>query len=132
MSTTALARVSELDRYVAEVSRYPLLSAEEELELAFAWRDHGDVEAAHRLVTSNLRFVVKIANEYRGYGARTLRMRRSSLRGRPPGARSRARKRPVRSVPCPTATTGPRWAPASMSLSTRGTRPAAGAPTPPA
>lgn len=72
MASTAIVRVSELDRYVAEVSRYPLLSAEEELELALKWRDHGEVAAAHRLVTSNLRFVVKIANEYRGYGARVL------------------------------------------------------------
>ncbi|MDD5308590.1 MAG: RNA polymerase factor sigma-32 [Deltaproteobacteria bacterium] len=72
MTTRALAVVSELDRYVAEVSRYPLLSAEEEIRLARRWRDHGDTKAAHALVASNLRFVVKIANEYRGYGARIL------------------------------------------------------------
>jgi len=72
MTTTALAKVSELDRYVAEISRYPLLTPEEELELAYKWRDFGEVEAAHRLVTANLRFVVKIANEYRGYGVRVL------------------------------------------------------------
>ncbi len=72
MATTALAKVSDIDRYMAEISRYPLLSQQEELELAKRWRDLGDVEAAHRLVTANLRFVVKIANEYRGYGARVL------------------------------------------------------------
>ncbi|MBW2536800.1 MAG: RNA polymerase factor sigma-32 [Deltaproteobacteria bacterium] len=72
MTTTALARVSELDRYMAEVSRFPLLSAEEEQRLARRWRDEGDVEAAHTLVTANLRFVVKVANEYRGYGTRVL------------------------------------------------------------
>ncbi len=72
MATTALARVSELDRYIAEVSRYPILTQKEETRLAKQWRDLGDVEAAHALVTANLRFVVKIANEYRGYGARIL------------------------------------------------------------
>lgn len=72
MTTTALARVSSLDRYLAEIGRYPLLTQEEEERLARLWRDHGDVQAAHTLVTSNLRFVVKIANEYKGYGARVL------------------------------------------------------------
>lgn len=72
MTTTALAKVTELDRYVAEINRYPLLTQEEEIELARKWRSEGDVNAAHRLVTSNLRFVVKIAYEYRGYGARML------------------------------------------------------------
>ena len=70
--TTALARVSDLDRYMAEVNQFPLLTVEEENELALRWRDSGDVEAAHALVTANLRFVVKIANEYRGYGAKVL------------------------------------------------------------
>jgi len=72
MTTTALARVSDLDRYVSEVNRYPLLTQEEEIELARRWREFGDVDAAHRMVTSNLRFVVKIAYEYRGYGAKLL------------------------------------------------------------
>lgn len=72
MATTALAKISDLDRYMAEISQYPLLSQQEELALARRWRAFGDVEAAHRLVTANLRFVVKIANEYRGYGARVL------------------------------------------------------------
>lgn len=72
MSTRALAVVSELDRYVAEIERYPLLGPEEERALARRWREGGDVAAAHALVTSNLRFVVKIAYEYRGYGARIL------------------------------------------------------------
>jgi len=72
MSTRALAVVSELDRYIAEIERYPILGVEEEQALARRWRDLGDVEAAHALVTANLRFVVKIANEYRGYGARLL------------------------------------------------------------
>ena len=72
MATTAITKVSELDRYIAQISQYPLLSQEEETRLAKRWRDFQDVDAAHRLVTANLRFVVKIAHEYRGYGARVL------------------------------------------------------------
>jgi RNA polymerase sigma-32 factor len=72
MATQALARVSELNRYMAQINQYPVLSAEEELSLTKRWRDLGDIQAAHTLVTANLRFVVKIAHEYRGYGARTL------------------------------------------------------------
>ncbi len=68
----ALAVVSDLDRYMAQISKYPVLSREQETDLAQRWRDTGDVQAAHALVTANLRFVVKIANEYRGYGARIL------------------------------------------------------------
>lgn len=72
MATNALAKYDEIDRYMAQISRYPLLSPEEETRLANRWRDFGDVEAAHQLVTANLRFVVKIAHEYRGYGLRML------------------------------------------------------------
>jgi RNA polymerase sigma-32 factor len=71
-TTRALARVSELDRYMAELERYPMLSAEDEQRLARRWRDLGDVQSAHALVTANLRFVVKIAFEYKGYAARML------------------------------------------------------------
>jgi RNA polymerase sigma-32 factor len=59
-----------LERYLQEVSRYPLLTQEEEVALARAFRQVGDREAARKLVTANLRFVVKIANGYRGYGLR--------------------------------------------------------------
>jgi RNA polymerase sigma-32 factor len=72
MSVNSLAIVSELDRYIAQVNRFPLLSADEERTLALRWRDTGDVSAAHALVTANLRFVVKISMEYRGYGVRLL------------------------------------------------------------
>lgn len=61
-----------LARYMSEVKRFPLLSREEEYALAIRLRDHGEREAAHALVTSNLRFVVKIAMEYRAYGLRVL------------------------------------------------------------
>jgi RNA polymerase sigma-32 factor len=72
MTTSALAKVSELDRYMAEINKYPLLDAKEETRLARRWIDFGDTSAAHALVTSNLRFVVKIAHEYRGYGMQIL------------------------------------------------------------
>ncbi len=72
MTSTALATISDLDRYMAGISRFPVLSAEEEDRLARKWVDFGDVEAAHSLVSSNLRFVVKIAGEYKGYGAKVL------------------------------------------------------------
>jgi RNA polymerase sigma-32 factor len=55
-------------RYLEEIRRYPMLEAEEECVLATRWREHGDADAAHRLVTSHLRLVVKIAVGYRGYG----------------------------------------------------------------
>jgi RNA polymerase sigma-32 factor len=53
--------------YISEISRYELLQPEEERELARRYRQTGDVNAAHRLVTANLRFVVKVAAEYAGY-----------------------------------------------------------------
>ena len=64
-TTTALARRDPMGQYMAEVRRYPLLTREEEHELAVRWIDHGDKEAGRRLVTSNLRLVVKIAHEYK-------------------------------------------------------------------
>lgn len=57
-----------LSRYIDQVHRIPVLGAEEEYVLATAWRQHGDVEAARKLVTSHLRLVVKIAIGFRGYG----------------------------------------------------------------
>ncbi len=63
-------RNSSLDRYLSEVNKYPTLAPEEERELARRWQEHGDQEAAQRLVTSNLRFVVKIAAEYKSHGFR--------------------------------------------------------------
>ncbi|HUC16226.1 MAG TPA: RNA polymerase sigma factor RpoH [Acetobacteraceae bacterium] len=63
-----LAPEGNLSRYLQEIRKFPMLSAEEELALSRAWREHGDVEAAHKLVTSHLRLVAKIAMGYRGYG----------------------------------------------------------------
>ncbi|MGF1641170.1 MAG: RNA polymerase sigma factor RpoH [Rhodospirillales bacterium] len=57
-----------LGRYFREIWSFPMLSGDEEYMLAVRWREHGDAEAAHRLVTSHLRLVAKIAMGYRGYG----------------------------------------------------------------
>ena len=57
-----------LTRYLQEIRKFPLLEPDEEYMLAKRWREHGDTEAAHRLVTSHLRLVAKIAMGYRGYG----------------------------------------------------------------
>jgi RNA polymerase sigma-32 factor len=57
-----------LRRYLQEIAQIPMLEPKEELELSRKWRDEGDVSAAHRLVTSHLRLVAKIAFKYRGYG----------------------------------------------------------------
>src|SRR5690606_356628 len=57
-----------LSRYLQEIRKFPMLAAEEEFMLAKAWREHGDTESAHKLITSHLRLVAKIAMGYRGYG----------------------------------------------------------------
>lgn len=57
-----------LSRYLAEIRRFPMLEPQEEYMLAKRWREHEDPDAAHRLVTSHLRLVAKIAMGYRGYG----------------------------------------------------------------
>src|SRR5256885_14048418 len=68
---TALPLISAesgLSRYLEEIRRFPMLEPQEEYMLAKSWREHGDRDAAHRLVTSHLRLVAKIAMGYRGYG----------------------------------------------------------------
>ncbi len=57
-----------LNRYLSEIKKFPILAPEEEYMLAKAWREHGDTDAAARLVNSHLRLVAKIAMGYRGYG----------------------------------------------------------------
>jgi RNA polymerase sigma-32 factor len=56
-----------LKKYISEVNKFPLLSPQEEFELAVRYREHKDMEAANKIILSNLRFVVKIAHEYRFY-----------------------------------------------------------------
>ncbi len=64
----ALTADGNLARYLQEIRKFPMLEANEEYMLAKRWREHGDTQAAHRLVTSHLRLVAKIAMGYRGYG----------------------------------------------------------------
>ena len=63
-----LTAESGLTRYLEEIRRFPMLQPQEEYMLAKRWREHGDRDAAHKLVTSHLRLVAKIAMGYRGYG----------------------------------------------------------------
>ena len=67
----AVLRISperNLSRYLQEIRKFPILSDQEERVLARLWRDDKDIDAAHRLVTSHLRLVAKLALGYRGYG----------------------------------------------------------------
>ena len=57
-----------LSNYLAQIKKFPMLSAEEEYMLAKSWRDRGDLKSAQKLITSHLRLVAKIAMGYRGYG----------------------------------------------------------------
>jgi len=61
-----------LESYLMQINQFPLLTQKEEYDLAVKYREYNDIEAAQRLITSNLRFVVKIAFEYRSYGAKLL------------------------------------------------------------
>src|SRR5215469_6731527 len=67
MQTAALVS-GGTTRYLEEIRRFPMLEAEEESVLAKRWREQGDADAAHKLVTSHLRLVAKLAVGYRGYG----------------------------------------------------------------
>jgi RNA polymerase sigma-32 factor len=67
-SIPALSSEDGLNRYLAEIRKFPLLAPEEEYMLGKRFHTHGDAEAAHKLVTSHLRLVAKIAMGYRGYG----------------------------------------------------------------
>ena len=59
---------TDLDRYLAETRSFPMLTAEEERDLARRWRDYHDEQAARKLVGSHMRLVVKIARKFSGYG----------------------------------------------------------------
>lgn len=69
---SALVPADPVARYMAEIRKYPLLTREEEHSLAVQFRESGDREAAQKLITSNLRFVVKVALEYSKFGARLI------------------------------------------------------------
>jgi len=63
-----ISQESDFRQYLAEIRKFPVLDADEEYMLAKSWAEHGDYDAAHKLVTSHLRLVVKIAAGFRGYG----------------------------------------------------------------
>ncbi|MCG8594774.1 MAG: RNA polymerase factor sigma-32, partial [Kiloniellales bacterium] len=67
-SVPTLVTEGNLSRYLQEIRKFPMLEHDEEYMLAKAWREKDDVESAHKLVTSHLRLVAKIAMGYRGYG----------------------------------------------------------------
>ncbi len=67
-SIIPIAPEGNLSRYLQEIRKFPMLAPEEELSLAKRWKESGDEPAAHKLVTSHLRLVAKIAMGYRGYG----------------------------------------------------------------
>ena len=64
----AISNEGNLSSYMRQIKKFPLLEAKNEYMLAKAWKEQGDVKAAHKLVTSHLRLVAKIASGYRGYG----------------------------------------------------------------
>ena len=64
----ALAPEGNLNSYLQQIRKFPMLELNEEYMLAKAWREKGHTESAHKLVTSHLRLVAKIAMGYRGYG----------------------------------------------------------------
>lgn len=66
----ALSSEGGLSSYLNEIRRFPMLEPQEEYMLAKRYADYGDSKAAHKLVTSHLRLVAKIAMGYRGYGCR--------------------------------------------------------------
>jgi RNA polymerase sigma-32 factor len=68
MQLPILSSEGNLSIYLQEIKKFPILTAEEEYMLAKRYKEHGDTEAAHKLVTSHLRLVAKIAMGYRGYG----------------------------------------------------------------
>jgi len=69
MQTSSLSSPDSLSTYLSEISKYPLLTVQQEQALARRFRD-GDYQAGHQLVTANLRFAVKVSYEYRSYGIR--------------------------------------------------------------
>ena len=64
----SIASEGSLSSYLTQIKKFPILSAEEEYMLAKNWKDRGHLKSAHKLVTSHLRLVAKIAMGYRGYG----------------------------------------------------------------
>ena len=64
----SISSIGSLQKYLGDIKKFPMLDIEEEYTLAKLWKDRKDINAAHKLVTSHLRLVAKIAMGYRGYG----------------------------------------------------------------
>ena len=64
----SVATEGNLSNYLAQIKKFPMLSAEDEYMLAKRWKERGDLKSAQKLITSHLRLVAKIAMGYRGYG----------------------------------------------------------------
>ena len=71
-SSSLPALSNSLQSYLAQIRNYPVLSREEEYELAMNLRETGDLESARKLIVSNLKFVVRVANEYKNYNVNTM------------------------------------------------------------
>jgi len=71
-STTLPVVLDSFEHYMVQINRFPLLSVEEEHDLATRYQRDNDLDAAHQLICANLRFVVKVAQEYRNYGLKLL------------------------------------------------------------
>jgi RNA polymerase sigma-32 factor len=63
---------NSLESYLLQINQFPLLTQEEEFQLAVRYRKHNDIDAVQKLITSNLKFVVKVAFEYKAYGIKIL------------------------------------------------------------
>ena len=72
VSSSLPALSDSLQSYLAQIRNHPVLSREEEYELAMRHRETGDLEAARKLIVSNLKFVVRVANEYKNYNVNTM------------------------------------------------------------
>ena len=68
ISNLPIPSAGGISLYLAQIKKFPMLDAEEEYMLAKNWKEHGNLQSAHKLVTSHLRLVAKIAMGYRGYG----------------------------------------------------------------
>ena len=68
MNLPSLSNEGSLTHYLQQIKKFPMLSQKEEISLARKWIKKGDTDAAHKLVTSHLRLVARIAMGYKGYG----------------------------------------------------------------
>ncbi len=97
-----------LSRYLTDIRKFPMLTRDEEFMLAKRWKEHADPEAAHKLVTSHLRLVAKIAMGYRGYGLPIVEVISEGNVGLMQAVRSSSPTRAFGSRPTPCGGSAPR------------------------